>query len=114
VKDDRIYLRHIVEAIEDIEKYTASGYAAFICERMRQDAVIRKLEVIGEAVKQLSPAAKATRVDIQWREIAAMRDKMIHEYFGVNLEIVWTAVEHSLPELKQAAEEILAAPQDIR
>lgn len=109
MKDDRIYLRHIVEAIEDIEKYTTSGYAAFMCERMQQDAVIRKLEVIGEAVKQLSPATKATRVDIQWREIAAVRDKMIHEYFGVNLEIVWTAVEHNLPELKQAAEEILAA-----
>jgi uncharacterized protein with HEPN domain len=109
VKDDRIYLRHIVEAIEDIEKYTASGYAAFMRERMQQDAVIRKLEVIGEAVKQLSLATKATRVDIHWREIAAMRDKMIHEYFGVNLEIVWAAIERDLPELKQAAEGILAA-----
>jgi len=65
VKDDRIYLHHIIEAIEDIEKYTASGHAAFMCERMQQDAVIRKLEVIGEAVKQLSPTAKAARLDIQ-------------------------------------------------
>lgn len=109
MKDDRIYLRHIVEAIQDIEKYTIAGYAAFMCERMQQDAVIRKLEVIGEAVKQLSPAIRATHVDIQWREIAAMRDKMIHEYFGVNLDIVWAAVVQNLPELKQAAMEILAA-----
>jgi uncharacterized protein with HEPN domain len=109
VKDDRIYLRHIVEAIEDIEKYTASGHAAFMRERMQQDAVIRKLEVIGEAVKQLSPATKARRVDTQWREIGAMRDKMIHEYFGVNLDIIWAAVEHNLPELKQAVKEMLAA-----
>ena len=110
MKDDRIYLNHILEAIEDIERYTASGYEAFIRERMQQDAVIRKLEVIGEAVKHLSAAAKIARSDIQWREIAAMRDKMIHEYFGVNLEIVWVAVEQNLPELKHAAETLLSAP----
>ena len=109
MKDDRIYLKHILEAIEDIERYTASGYEAFVRERMQQDAVIRKLEVIGEAVKQLSAATKAARSGIQWREIAAMRDKMIHEYFGVNLEIVWAAVEHNLPELKHAVGELLAA-----
>ena len=108
MKDPRIYLRHIVEAIEDIENYTSPGRAAFMCERMRQDAVIRKLEVIGEAVKHLSPSSKAARADIQWREFAAMGDKMIHEYLGVNLEIVWVTVNQNLPELKQAAEEILA------
>ncbi len=109
MKDDRIYLNHILEAIEDIERYAALGYEAFIRERMQQDAVIRKLEVIGEAVKQLSAATKTARSEIQWREIAAMRDKMIHEYFGVNLELVWAAVEHNLPALKQAAKELLAA-----
>jgi len=109
VKDDRIYLNHILEAIEDIESYTAAGYEAFVRERMQQDAVIRKLEVIGEAVKQLPAATKAARPEIPWREIAAMRDKMIHEYFGVNLEIVWAAVERNLPELKRAAEKLLAA-----
>jgi uncharacterized protein with HEPN domain len=110
LKDDRVYLIHILEAIEDIERYTASGYDTFIRERMQQDAVIRKLEVIGEAVKHLSAAAKTARPDIGWREIAAMRDKMIHEYFGVNLEIIWAAVERNLPELKHAAETLLAAP----
>lgn len=109
MKDARIYLRHIVEAIDDIEKYTASGHVVFMREKMQQDAVIRKLEVIGEAVKHLAQDTKAARADIHWREIAAMRDKMIHEYFGVNLEIVWAAVEQDLPVLKQAAEEILAA-----
>jgi uncharacterized protein with HEPN domain len=109
MKDDRIYLRHIVEAIEDIERYTFSGYEVFLRERMQQDAVIRKLEVIGEAVKQLSTATKAARAEIRWREIAAMRDKMIHEYFGVNLEIVWAAVADNLPELKRAAKDLLSA-----
>ena len=111
MKDERIYLRHIVEAIEDIESYTKPGYKAFTLERIRQDAVIRKLEVIGEAVKQLSAATKAARAEIQWREIAAMRDKMIHEYFGVNLNIVWEAVENNLPELKRIVEEILGSMQ---
>lgn len=108
MKDDRIYLRHIAEAIEDIERYTAAGRGAFLADRMQQDAVIRKLEVIGEAVKQLSAHAKSTRAEIQWREIAGMRDKMIHEYFGVNLEIVWAVVERNMPLLKQAVAELLA------
>jgi len=73
-----------------------------------QDAVIRKLEVIGETVKQLSAHAKGTRAEIPWREIAGMREKMIHEYFGVNLEIVWAVVERNLPLLQQAVAELLA------
>ncbi len=108
MKDDQVYLRHIAEAIEDIERYTAGGYGGFIADRMQQDAVIRKLEVIGEAVKQLSAHTKAARPDIQWREIAGMRDKMIHEYFGVNLEIVWAAVERNIPELRRTVQDLLA------
>ncbi len=109
MKDHRIYLHHIIEAIEDIERYTASGYDAFMSGRMQQDAVIRKLEAIGEAAKHLSPAWKAMRTDIQWREISAMSDKLIQEYFGVNLEIVWATVEKDLPKLKKAAYELLAS-----
>lgn len=107
MKDEQIYLRHISEAIEDIERYTAAGCAAFLADRMQQDAVIRKLEVIGEASKQLPARTKAARTDIPWREIAGMRDKMIHEYFGVNLHMVWAVVENNLPELKRAVEELL-------
>ena len=111
MKDDRIYLHHIAEAIEDIEHYTATGRGAFLADRMQQDAVIRKLEVIGEAVKQLSAHAKSTRTEIQWREIAGMRDKMIHEYFGVNLQLVWEVVEREMQELGSAVDSIL---QDMR
>jgi len=107
VKDDRIYLRHILDAIADIQAYCATGRQSFFDERIRQDAVIRKIEVIGEAAKHLSDATKRARPDVRWREIGGMRDKMIHEYFGVNLEIVWTAVERDLPELKSAIETLI-------
>jgi uncharacterized protein with HEPN domain len=107
VKDDRVYLEHIREALEDIATYTSAGRAAFFAERMRQDATLRKLEVIGQAVKNLSEDSKSKQPHIPWKQIAGMRDKVIHEYFGVNLEIVWAAVEKDLPQLVRAVHELL-------
>jgi uncharacterized protein with HEPN domain len=75
VKDEHVYLGHIRDAINDIEQYTSAGRAAFMAERMRQDAVIRKLEIIGEAVKQLSNATKESRPEIPWKQIVGMRDR---------------------------------------
>ena len=99
MKEDRFYLLHIRDAIADVHSYTATGRDVFLQERMRQDGVIRKLEVIGEAVKGLSAETRKLCPDVPWRQIAGMRDKMIHEYFGVNLELVWTVVERDLPGL---------------
>ena len=107
MKDDQVYLRHMLDAIVDILAYCEAGRHAFFDERIRQDAVIRKIEVIGEAAKHLSDATKGARPDVRWREIAGMRDKMIHEYFGVNLEIVWAVVERDLPALKAAIEGLI-------
>jgi uncharacterized protein with HEPN domain len=109
VKDDRVYLRHIIEAIEDIEHYTSGGYGAFLRDRIRQDAVIRKLEVIGEAVKHMSAAPKSLSTGTRWREIGAISDKLSQEYFGVDLEIVWATVEQDLPLLKREANDLLAS-----
>jgi len=108
VKDDRVYLGHIREAIKDIQQYAASGRDAFMGDRMRQDAVIRKLEVIGEAVKHLSDRTKERRPAIPWRRIAGMRDRLTHDYFGVDLSLVWVAVERELPSLRAAVEELLS------
>jgi uncharacterized protein with HEPN domain len=102
VKDDRVYLGHIRDAINDIEEYTSPGRDAFMAERMRQDAVIRKLEIIGEAVKQLSNSTKERRPDIPWKQIAGMRDRLTHGYFGVDLVLVWRVTERDLPVLKAA------------
>jgi uncharacterized protein with HEPN domain len=74
---------------------------------MRQDATLRKLEVIGQAVKNLSEPTKSRRPEIPWKQIAGMRDKVIHGYFGVNLEIVWAVVERELPKLKMAITDLL-------
>jgi uncharacterized protein with HEPN domain len=107
VKDDRVYLEHIRDALDDIVTYTSSGRAAFFAERMRQDATLRKLEVIGQAVKNLSDESKSRQPHIPWKQIAGMRDKLIHDYFGVNLEIVWAVIEKDLPRLASAVRELL-------
>ena len=67
---------------------------------MRQDATLRRLDVVGQAVKNLSEETKSRQPHIPWKQIAGMRDKIIHDYFGVNLEIVWAVVEKELPKLR--------------
>jgi uncharacterized protein with HEPN domain len=107
MKDDRVYLRHIRDAIARIESYVSGGSGAFFADTMIQDAVIRNLEVIGEAVKNISGDLRAQHPDIPWARIAGMRDVLIHEYFGVRVETVWAAVENRLPELKRHVEALL-------
>lgn len=106
-KDDRIYLLHVREAIGRIQEYSAGGREFFMGSRMAQDAVIRNIEIIGEAVKNVSPALKARHPDIPWKRVAGMRDKLIHEYFGVNIRLVWDVVEKETPELLKNIEKIL-------
>jgi uncharacterized protein with HEPN domain len=70
--------------------------------------VVRNIEIVGEAVKNVSEGLKQAHPDVPWKRIAGMRDKVIHEYFGVNLDLVWDAVEQSLPPFRARIEEILA------
>jgi uncharacterized protein with HEPN domain len=107
LKGDRSYLEHVLDAIERVESYTRDGEQAFIEDLRTQDAVVRNLEVIGEAVKNLSADTRAKRPEVPWREIAGMRDKMIHEYFGVDLRVVWDAVQTDLPRLRESVRAIL-------
>lgn len=107
MKDDPVYLQHIRDSIGRIESYIERGKEAFFRESIVQDAVIRNLEVIGEAVKNLSAEMRSRHPEIPWAQIAGMRDVLIHGYFGVRLETVWNAVERRLPELKAHVERLL-------
>jgi uncharacterized protein with HEPN domain len=107
VKDDRVYLQHIQDALDDIFQCCSTDRDAFFTDRMRQDATLRKLEVIGQAVKNLSNHTKSLQPEIPWKQIAGMRDKVIHDYFGVNLEIVWAVVQKELPKLRLAIAALL-------
>lgn len=107
MKDDKVYLKHILDAIGAIEEYTQAGHQAFSTTRMMQDAVIRNLEIIGEAVKNLSSSLRTGHPEIPWQRIAGLRDILIHQYFGVDMESVWGVVINRLPELKQAVEHLL-------
>lgn len=109
---DRQYLLHILDAIQQILTYTSDGQGAFLADRKSQDATIRNLEIIGEAVKRLSPAVLGAHPQIPWKQIAGMRDKMIHDYFGVDHRLVWDVVERHLPALLKVVNERLAVLPD--
>ena len=107
MKDDRLYLIHILECIVKIEKYTREGRIVFMDSPMIQDAVIRNFEIIGEAVKNLSSPIKTNHPEIPWRRIAGMRDVRIHKDMGVNPVVVWNVIEENIPALKMAVTEAL-------
>ena len=99
---DTALLAHILDSIRAIESFLAAvDEPEFYASRLLQSAVIRELQVIGEAVKRLSPELRQTHSNVPWSQIARMRDKLIHDYFGVDLQVVWDTVQLSLPELKK-------------
>jgi len=106
---DRLFLQHVLGAIEDIEAFTAAGRGEFLADRKTQSAVIRQLEVIGEAVKNLSPALTTRETAVPWRQIAGTRDRLIHGYFSVDLDAVWSMVEQDLPALRENVQRIVAS-----
>ncbi len=101
-------LKDIKEAVIRIEKYAADiEYAEFLEDIKTQDAVVRNLEIIGEAVKNISADFRKKHKEVEWKNIAGFRDKMIHHYFGINWEIVWDVIKNKLPELEDQIEKIL-------
>lgn len=107
MKNDKLYLTHILECIKNIESYIPNGKDDFFSSKLIQDAVIRNLEIIGEATKQISKELRDQNPHVPWREMAGLRDVLIHHYFGVDNEIVWNVVEKELPALKEKIRKIL-------
>jgi uncharacterized protein with HEPN domain len=111
-KDPEVFIEHILESIELIENYTANKTISDFIESVQlQDSIIRRIEIIGEAVKNLPAEVKSNYPDVPWKKIAGMRDVLIHEYFGIDLELTWQVVQKDIPDLKR---ENLKIKQDLK
>lgn len=103
-----LYIQDIVENIKKAEEFTKGmSYEEFIKDEKTGYAVIRCIEIMGEAAKQVPEAIRQKHPQIPWRDIAGMRDKVVHFYFGVNLEKVWLVMEKDIPELKPLIKNVL-------
>jgi uncharacterized protein with HEPN domain len=101
MKDDMAFIEHVLDSIMAIEEFSKNiNKEKLMSDRLRQSAIVREIEVIGEAVKNISENLKNKHPEIEWKEIAGTRDKMIHHYFGVDLNIIWDIIKINLPDLK--------------
>jgi uncharacterized protein with HEPN domain len=106
----KLYLNDILEAISMIEEYTRGlDKSDFEKDRIVQDAVVRRFEIIGEATKNIPPVFKKKYPEIPWRDVAGFRDVLIHGYFGVDVNRVWGVIEDYLPKLKSQISKIMAS-----
>lgn len=108
-RDYKTYLEDILDAAGTIRDFT-SGLTKeqLASDRKTRDAVVRNLEVIGEAVKKLPELQRARHPDIEWKRIAGLRDILIHDYFGIDIDIIWEVIQTKLPALASKAKEMLA------
>ncbi len=108
MRDYKLYLDDIAEAAKRIEKYVRG----FTLEKLKKDsltvdAVVRNLEIIGEAAKSIPANVKEKYPNIEWKKIAGLRDILVHEYFGIDLEVLWDIIENKLPLLKKQIKRVL-------
>jgi uncharacterized protein with HEPN domain len=108
MKDDQIYIEHILTSIKRIQSYISKvDQTSFLDDFITQDAVVRQLEIIGEATKRVSQDFRQKNPDIPWSDMAGMRDVLIHDYIDVDLEIVWKTASESIPRLKSLLKDLI-------
>lgn len=107
VKDDLAYIEHILDCIRKIKKYLKDmSLKEFSDNELVQDAIVRNIEIIGEASKNVSADLKKVHCEIPWKEISGMRDKLIHDYLGVDVKVVWRTIKEDIPKLEKLISEI--------
>ena len=107
-RDYEIYLEDIRDAIDKVKRYTEGlSLEAFESDEKTIDAVVRNLEIVGEAVKMIPDTIRLAHPDIEWKKIAGLRDILAHQYFGIDIEIIWDILQNKLPALEKEIKEIL-------
>ncbi len=107
MKDDLVYIDHIKDCVRKIKEFTKQIEENDFAENeLIQDAVIRNIEIIGEATKKVSNSFKQTYHEIPWKEMAGMRDKLIHDYMGVDISVVWKTIKLDIPEIDKLIQKI--------
>jgi len=108
MRDSRLYLEDILESADKIERYTKNlSFKTFSADSKTIDAVVRNFEIIGEAARQLPGTIKAKHHYVEWRSMIDFRNVIIHEYFGIDLEIMWDIIKTKLPPLKKQLKKVL-------
>ena len=107
MKENSVYLQHILECIGRIEEDTACGHDRFIESHTYQDAVLRNLQTLAESAQRLSEDIKRAHPEIEWQSIAAFRNVLVHDYLGIDIERIWEIVQKDIPKLKSSIQTIL-------
>jgi len=108
MKDDRVYLKHIVECLDAIADYTSEGRGRFLVDRKTQKATLRDLQELAESTQRLSSELKGRHPDLPWTAIAGFRNVLVHDYLGISLSRVWDITQRDLPALRAAVVLMLA------
>lgn len=112
MKDEIVYLRHILECVRRIEENTSEGRDRFMASHTLQDAALRNLQTMGESAQRLSDNLKATRPEIEWSRIVAFRNVLVHGYLGIDMDIIWEIIQRDVPILKKAIFAMLEATKN--
>jgi uncharacterized protein with HEPN domain len=107
MKEDVVYLRHILDCIRRIEEDVSGGREQFLASHIVQDAVLRNLQTMAESTQRLSESRKVTYPGIHWRRIAAFRNVLVHDYLGIDMEMIWDIVQRDVPEVKRVVRAML-------